>query len=108
MGDVVEHQRLQGGVLVGVGVGAVDHDVGLDPGLLQLLLGQRYAHAVVVRLAVAPAQHDVGVGVAAGADDRHLALLVDAQEVVRVSDRLQRIDGHVEAAVGAVLEAHRA
>ncbi|MNZ39686.1 hypothetical protein D3C78_571840 [compost metagenome] len=45
------------------------------------------------------------VGVAFGGDDGHAAFLVDTEEAVRAGDRLQGIDCHGQAAIGAVLEA---
>ncbi|MNZ48630.1 hypothetical protein D3C78_663780 [compost metagenome] len=86
---------------------AVDHDVGLDLGLGQVLLAEGDADRVVVRLAVAAAQYHVAVRVALGGDDRHAAFLVDAEEAVRLGHRLQGVDGNGQAAVGAVLEADR-
>src|SRR5450830_361750 len=106
VGDVLHHQRLQGRVLVGVGVAAIDHDVGLDLGLGQRLFTDRDTDRVVVRLAVATAQYHVAIGVALGGDDGHATFLVDTQETVRAGHRLQRVDRHGQAAVGAVLEAH--
>src|SRR5690606_34486793 len=108
VGHVVHHQRLQGWVLVGVGVAAVDHDVRLDAGLFQLALAQGNADRIVVGLAVAAAQHHVAIAVAAGGDQRNLAFMVDAHEAMRAGGGLQGIDGHAEVAVGAVLEADRA
>ncbi len=107
VGDVVHHQRLQTRVLVGVGVAAVDHDVRLDPGFFQFLLAQGNADRVVVRLAVATAQHHVTVAVAAGGDDGYLAFMVDTHEAVRAGGGLQGVDRHAQVAVGAVLEADR-
>src|SRR5690606_8171306 len=66
VGDVFHHQRLQRRVLVGVGVAAVDHDVGADARLAQFLLAQCDADRIVVGLAVAAAQHHVAVAVALG------------------------------------------
>src|SRR5690606_7710662 len=107
VGNVVHYQRLEGRVLVGVGVAAVNHDVGLDAGLFQLLLAQRDADRVVVGLAVAATQHHVTIAVAAGRHDGHLALVVDTHETVRAGGGLQGVDRHAEVAVGTVLEADR-
>ncbi|MNQ46614.1 hypothetical protein D3C85_604360 [compost metagenome] len=86
---------------------AVDHDVRADAGLGQFLLADGNADRVVVRLAVAAAQYHVAIGVALGGDDGHAAFLVDAEETVRAGNRLQGVDRHGQAAVGAVLEADR-
>ncbi len=83
VGDVFHHQRLQGRVLVGVGVAAIDHDVGANAGLVQRLLAECNADRIIVGLAIAAAQHDVAIGVALGGHDRHAAFLVDAQEAMR-------------------------
>ncbi|MCY1226278.1 hypothetical protein D9M72_385050 [compost metagenome] len=45
------------------------------------------------------------VGIALGGHDRHATFLVDTQEAVRAGNRLQGVDRHGQAAVGAVLEA---
>ena len=71
----------------------------------ELPLGERDAHRVVVDAPAAAAQHDVRVLVAPGAKHRRLALLGDAEEMVRMPHRLQRIDRGGERAVRAVLEA---
>lgn len=86
---------------------AVDHDVQRDFRLVQVLLAERDADRIVVRLAVAAAQHHVTVAVALGGHDGYAALLVDAEEAMRAGDRLQGIDRHGQAAIGAVLEADR-
>ncbi len=72
----------------------------------QLLLANRHADRVVVGLAIAATQHDMAVGVALGGDDGDAAFLVDAKEAVRAGNRLQGVDRHGQAAVGAVLEAY--
>ena len=107
VGDVVHHQRLQGRVLVGVGVAAIDHDVRAYAGFGQFLLTNGNTHRVVVRFAVTTAQHYVAVGIAFGGDDGHATFLVDAKETVRAGDRLQGVDRHRQAAIGAILEAYR-
>src|SRR5947199_115311 len=53
------------------------------------------------------AQDDVPVGVALGVDHGGDAILVDAEEGVRMARRLQRVDGDLLVAVGRVLEADR-
>ena len=62
---------------------------------------------VVIGPRAAAAQHHVAVAVAARGEHRHLALAVDAQKPMRVRGGAQRVDGHAQAAVGAVLKAHR-
>ena len=87
-------------------MGAVHHDVARKPDFLQRRLAPRHGCGVVVRAAAAAAQHDVGVGVAAGVDHRHLSFAVDAEEAMRAGHRPHGVDGDVEGTVRAVLEAH--
>jgi hypothetical protein len=75
--------------------------------LTQRLLGHLHADRVVVRSAVAAAQDEVAVTVAARAHDRRASLAVDAQETVRPRGREDGVDGDADVAVGAVLEADR-
>ena len=60
---------------------------------------------VVGRLAAA--QDDVAILVASGLDDGGLAVLGHRQEVVRAAGGLDGVDGDLQVAVGAVLEADR-
>src|SRR5262245_11472397 len=93
-------------LLGGVGVRAVDHQplLELRPG--ELLAGGRDARRVVVR-ALAAAQDDVAIVVAARLHDRDLPALVHRKEMVLLPRREQRVDRDLDVAVGAVLEAHR-
>src|SRR3972149_5023440 len=65
-----------------------------------------HAGGVVVGF-LSTAQDDMTVLVAAGLDDRHLAVLVDRQEMVPLPRREYGIHGDPHVAVGAVLEADR-
>ena len=89
-------------------MGAIHHDVGGHTGFLQRAFRQGHGHRIVVGLAAAATQHHVGIGVALGGGERHPAVRVDAQETVRMLDAEHGVDRHIQAAVGAVLEAHRA
>ena len=84
---------------------AVDHEPARGALLVQRGLGVPDAGRVVVRAALAAAENDEAVLVAGGADDGHEPGLGDGQEVVRVAHGADGVDGDVEAAVGAVLEA---
>ena len=86
---------------------AVDHDVLGQLGLGQRLLGERDRHRIVVGAPAAAAQHDMAIPVAARAGDRRLAVAVDAEEAVRAGRRDDRVDRHLEVAIGGVLEADR-
>src|SRR5690554_4548604 len=105
VGNVLHHQRLNSRVFAGVGVAAVHHDGLAQVGLLQSLFAQGHTHGVIVGLATATTKHHVAIVVALGADNGAFTLLVNTQEAVRVGDRLHGVNGNVQAAVGAVLEA---
>lgn len=92
-------------VLLGVPVAAVDHQTGLHALGVELGLGLGDALGVVVGALLAAAQDDEAVGVADGADNGDDTGLGDGEEVVGVLDRADGVDGDVEGAVGAVLEA---
>jgi len=94
-------------ILQRIRVRAVDHDARRQPGLGQCPFRQFHAHSVVIGPAATAAQHEVTVGIAAGADDRGAAIGVDPEEAVGVRCRLDGIDRDLEPAVGAVLEADR-
>ena len=130
LGDGLGHERLIAVVLLGVAweagagqlvgrprvrsrprprltVRAVDHDQGplsLNP---QLLLGCPDAGGVVIRASAAAPQDDEAVLVAARSRDRGQALLGNAHEVVCRGGGANRVDGDVQAPVGAVLEPDR-
>ena len=65
-----------------------------------------YILGLVVGTAIAAAQHDVGIGIAARVNDRHLATAVHAEEAMRTASRLERMNRGIQRAVGAVLESH--
>jgi len=100
---ILHDQRLQAGILARVGVAAVHHQLRPQPRLLELLLAERDVHRVIIRL-LAAAQHHVPALIAASADDRALAILINTEEAVRVGRGVQRVNGKIQAAVGAVLE----
>lgn len=104
--DLLGDQRLVAVVLVGVAVGAVDHD---DLGLLlarQSLAGGLDALTVVVGALVASTEDDEAVLVTSGLGDSSQTLLGDTQEAVGVSSGTNGINGNSEVAVGTVLEAN--
>ncbi len=84
---------------------AIDHDVGLDLGLGQVLFAQGDADRVVVGFAITAAKHDMPVGVTLGGHDGDATFLVDPQEPVRLGHRLQGVDSDGQATVRTVLEA---
>src|SRR6185369_4651973 len=105
--DVGHDQRLQFRLLEAVGMRAVDDDVVRQLGFGQRLFDHGDRDGVVVRAAVAAAQHDVAVGVALGADDGDPALVGQAEEGVRLGGGEDGVDRDAEVAAGAVLEADR-
>src|SRR5262245_42911808 len=89
---VLGNQRLQRWILVRVAVTAVDNDVAWKLCTHEFLLTKSDAYCIVIGPPSTPAQHDVCVRVASGMKYCRLALLGDAQEMMRVTHRLQRID----------------
>ena len=61
----------------------------------------------VIGAPTAAAQHDVMIGVAGGLDDRGDPVGIHADKMVRAAAGDHRIDGHLQAAFGPVLEADR-
>ncbi len=106
-GHVLGHQHLVLELLAAVGVAEVDHHLLRQTGLVQPLHHFVHVGGAVVRLTAA-AQDDVTVRVAPGRDDGGVAVLGHREEVVRRAGSADGIDGHLDGAVGAVLEAHRA
>ncbi len=90
-----------------VGVRAVDHELRREPGRGELLACRGDARRVVVRR-LAAAQDDVAILVAGSVHDRRVAALGHRQEMMRRGRGLDRVDGDLDVAVGAVLEADRA
>ena len=77
------------------------------PGLGEQLARGRDVLGVVVRR-LAAAQDHVAVGVAGRRRHRRLTFLGHGQEMMRMRRRTDGIDGDLDVAVGAVLEAHGA
>ncbi|MCY1413026.1 hypothetical protein D9M71_284480 [compost metagenome] len=105
--NIGEHMRLAQWVLAAVGVAAVDHDPRRYGRLGQVVMNLGNVLALVVWPAVPTPQYQVGVRVALGFDDRRVPLGIDAEVAVRVSGAAHGVAGDADAAVGAVLEAHR-
>lgn len=97
-----KHLGLVAVVLLGVAVGAVDHDV--DPALADLLLNGSNRLRVVVSTTGAASENDEAVLVAPGGGDGEDTLLGDTHEVVRAAGRLHGVDGNTDVTVSAVLE----
>ena len=97
-GYVVADDGLAAVVLVGVGVAEVDHDAGLEAGLLHALGGVGYGVSRVVHHLAAAAQDDVGVRVAGGDEDCGLTMVSMAEERMRVGSREHCVNGHLHIA----------
>lgn len=99
-----EHLGLVAVVLLGVTVGAVDHDV--DLALTDLLLDGSNRLSVIVGAAGAASENDEAVLVTPGGGDGENTLLGDTHEVVGAAGRLDRVDGDTDVTVSTVLEAN--
>ncbi len=106
-GDVGAHRHLVFRLLAAVGVRGVDHQARCQAVLGDALAGFFHAGRIVIgRLAAT--QDDVAILVAGGGDDRRMAALGHREEMMRLRRGLDRIDGDLDVAVGAILEADRA
>ncbi len=103
--DGFGHLGLDGVVLATVRVAAVDHDPFGRAGLGEGCRGVGDGLGVVVGSVATTAQDHVAVPVAAGGDDGRHSLLRHREEVMGVSGGADGVDGDLEVAVGAVLEA---
>src|SRR3954465_8282805 len=104
--DVARHLHLLAIVLRRVGVRAIDHQPFRKTGARELA-ARRFDRSSVEVRRLAAAQDDVAVLVAARLDDRHLTALVHREEMLVLARREQRVDGALDVAVGAILEADR-
>ena len=82
IGNIIHHQGLQGWILAGVGMAAIDHDVDRHTGIRQLLLGKADTHRIVVGLAATAAQDYVGMSIAPGMNDGNLPAMIDAKKAM--------------------------
>ena len=104
-GDVVGDGGLVAVVLIGVAVGAIDHDGGDEAGFLEESGDLGDGGGVVIGAGFAAAEDDVAGGVAGGFDDGGDALFGDAEEAVWAGGGADGVDGDADAAAGAVFEA---
>ena len=79
------HGRLQGWILVGVGVTAVDHDVGIETRGLEGSFTPSYVQRCNSAPTTAP-KYDVPITIATGFKDRDLAIRIDTQKAMRIGD----------------------
>ncbi len=106
-GHVLGYQHLVLELLAAVGMAEIDHHLLRQPRLLQPLHHLADVGGAVVRLA-ATAQNDVAIRVTGGRHYGGVTVLGHRQEVVRRTGGANGVDSHLDGAVGAVLEAHRA
>lgn len=105
-GNLIDDKVLVSVVLLGVAVGAVNHDVLLDASLLELLLDGLDVVLVVVWSLVSTTEDDEAVGVSSGSDNSDDSGLGDGEEMVRTHGGSDGINGNTDASVGSVLEAN--
>ncbi len=106
--DRVRHLDLPGLVLVAVAVTAVHHqDLGKVSGAKQAN-GAFDGGGIEVGSGLAPtAEHEMSVGIAGGFQDGGRAFLGERREQVPAARGLDRVDGDLDVAVRAVLDADR-
>ena len=85
----------------------VDHHLSRQARFRQADLHVRHVLRAVVRL-FAAAQNNMAVAVTAGINDSGVAPLSDRQETVRCASGVNRVDSHLDGAIGTILKAHRA
>ena len=86
---------------------AVDHEMSGEVISLQLRLGLSYALRIEVGSLLSATEDNEAIRVADGADNSDNTRLGDGQEVVRMFDRANGINGYFERPVGTVLESDR-
>ena len=110
-GDLVEHGAehlwLALGLPGGIAVTAIHHDGLGQPGFLQQALGLPDVSGAVIGAGGPAAQHDMAIGIAARHDGGSDAVMTDAEKSLGLRRRTDGVDGGLQAAVGAVLEAER-
>ncbi len=85
----------------------VDHHLRCQPGFFQPLLHLCHVLRTIVRL-FAAAQNDMAVAVAAGIHNGRVAPLGDGEEAVRRPGCVDRVNRHLNGAIGTVFETYRA
>lgn len=103
-GDVGGDDGLAAVVLAAVRVAAIDHEIGIEAGGDEFLLGVAHGVGVVVGAGGAAAQDDVAGVVAGGLDDGGIAGLGDGQKMVGLAGGLDGVEGDLDIPPGAVFE----
>lgn len=85
---------------------AIDHQTCIEFGCSQHFARLGHAFGIIVGK-LSASQDDMAIAVANGFHDGHLAILVNAEEVVWPLCCLNGIDGDTQAAIGTVLETNR-
>ena len=78
------HSGLQCRILLGVGVTAVDHDIGGETHGLKICFALRNMFGEINGATTAPSEHNVTVSIAAGFKNRDITFRVDAQKTTRI------------------------
>ena len=90
MGNLLAHiacyRGLQRRIFLGVGVTAIDHNIGGEARGPKICLTLSDPLGALVRAMTAPPQHNVTIPIAAGFKHRHLAFRVDAQKAMRIGN----------------------
>jgi hypothetical protein len=94
-------------ILLRVAVAAVNHQARVETLLLEVCARILDADLIVVCALLSTAQNDEAVLVTDGTDNGDNTGLRDGEEVVRVLDRANGVNGDTKGAICAVLEAHR-
>ena len=83
---MLRNRRVQGRILLGVGMTAVDHDVGKKFRRLESCLTTSGMLRAVIRSMASPSQYEMPITIAAGFEDRDLTVRVDPQKTMRFGD----------------------
>jgi len=92
-------------VLQRIAMTAVDHKSGLHASLCQFLLGFGDTLCVVVCTLLSTTENDEAILITNSAYNRDVSRLGNGKEVVWVSDCANGVNGHIQRAIGSVLEA---
>ena len=107
LGNGLRHFGLALGRFITVGVAAIHHDAGAQPGRFERDAGGLHALRIVVGR-FAAAQNDMTVLIAGRGNDCRMPALGHGEEVMRRLRSANRIDGDAHIAIGTILEPDRA
>ena len=104
---IQHHFALAAVVLAGIGVAAIDHQARRQASAFQLTPAGGHRGGVIVGLAMAAAQHHMGMRVARGLDQRRTSAVIHAEMAMPMRRRPDGLHGDLDASISAILEAHR-